>query len=232
MPIPEVGARARGFGERSVAYAAVRDSRPLRARPHRTAPPAVLATSQGSGIETGVSTQRRVVGDSGDHVHLGNVLSKLIYWPLCRVYARHLGDRRADAFLAGLCRLQFRGVHGFWPNYEHPRHFTEKLWRRMLYERNPQLTLFCDKFHVREFVASRIGPEYLVPLLWTGTDAASIPFDSLPPRFVIKANHGCAYNILVEDKSKLDVSAASRQTQPLAQGELRQRHVLGNRLGL
>jgi hypothetical protein len=85
------------------------------------------------------------------------------------------------------------------------------LWCRMLYERDPQLTLFCDKFRVRDFVATRIGPEYLVPLLWTGTDPGSIPFDKLPSRFVIKANHGCAYNILVADKTKLDVSGAIRQ---------------------
>lgn len=81
----------------------------------------------------------------------------------------------------------------------------------MLSEREPQLTLFCDKLGVRDFVATRIGPPYLVPLLWSGTDPRSIPFDELPSRFVIKTNHGCAYNILVPDKGKLDVPAAISQ---------------------
>jgi hypothetical protein len=81
----------------------------------------------------------------------------------------------------------------------------------MLFERDAQLTLFCDKLRVRDFVAKRVGSQYLVPLLWTGADPVSIPFDRLPSRFVIKANHGCAYNILVEDKNKLDVPATIRQ---------------------
>jgi hypothetical protein len=83
----------------------------------------------------------------------------------------------------------------------------------MLSDRDPQLTLFCDKLAVRDFVAKRIGAQYLVPLLWTGTDPTKIPFNTLPSRFVIKTNHGCAFNILVPDKSQLDVPAAIRQLE-------------------
>ena len=146
-------------------------------------------------------------------MNIANGISRLLYWPICRAYARRLGDRPADAFLGGLCSLQFRRAHGFWPNYKNPRHFTEKLWCRMLYDRNPQLTLFCDKLLVRDIVAARVGLQYLVPVIWSGTDPRSIPFDALPSRFVIKTNHGCAFNILVSDKSKLNPPAVIRQLE-------------------
>ncbi len=144
-------------------------------------------------------------------MRLINVFSKLAYWPFTRAYAKSVGDRPADSFLSFLARFQFRFVHGFWPNYENPRHFTEKLWCRMLSERDPLLTIFCDKLAVRDYVTQRIGSQYLVPVLWSGTNPADIPFDRLPTRFVLKTNHGCAYNILVRDKATLDVAAARAQ---------------------
>jgi len=74
----------------------------------------------------------------------------------------------------------------------------------MLFERSPVWTLFSDKLRVRDYVASRVGNQFLVPLLWVGENPAEIPFDQLPDKFVIKANHGCDYNIFVKDKSQLD----------------------------
>jgi hypothetical protein len=74
----------------------------------------------------------------------------------------------------------------------------------MLYDRNPQWTLFSDKLGVREFVDRRVGPEYLVPLLWHGDDPDELPFDELPAKFVIKTNHGCGYNVIVTDKTIVD----------------------------
>jgi hypothetical protein len=141
-----------------------------------------------------------------------SVAAHLLYWPLCRCYAKWVvGDRPADPLLTRLSTLQYRAVHEAWPKLEHPERFSEKLWCRMLWARDPRLTLLSDKLRVREFVAQRIGPEYLVPLLWTGQDPSDIPFDRLPARFVIQANHGCGYNVIVSDKSRLDRRRLSRQ---------------------
>ena len=73
-----------------------------------------------------------------------------------------------------------------------------------MHDRDPRLTLVSDKWRVRDYVAKIIGTEFLIPLLWHGTRPEQIPFDELPPQFVIKANHGCAYNIIVQDKTLLD----------------------------
>ena len=80
----------------------------------------------------------------------------------------------------------------------------------MLHMRDPLLTLICDKLRVREYVAEKVGGECLIPLLWSGEEPESIPFDDLPSQFVIKANHGSGYNIIVTDKAKLDLVSAKR----------------------
>jgi hypothetical protein len=81
----------------------------------------------------------------------------------------------------------------------------------MLYDRNPLLTMLSDKLLVRDFVAGKVGEEYLVPLLWKGTCSEDIPFNDLPLKFVIKTNHGCGYNIIVKDKTQLDQVKVLRQ---------------------
>jgi hypothetical protein len=138
-------------------------------------------------------------------------LFRLLLWPVCRAYARHLGDKPADALYRFLCSLQFWKVYRFWPDLVQPRLFSEKLWSRMLHGRDPLFTQICDKLRVREYVTKKAGEECLIPLLWSGAEPEDIPFDDLPSQFVIKANHGCGYNIMVTDKTKLDRSGAKRK---------------------
>lgn len=84
------------------------------------------------------------------------------------------------------------------------------LWQRLNW--HSDLPSRCsDKYAVREFVAERIGREYLVPLCpdeqsyWT--DPEKIDFSVFPNRFVLKLNNGSLMNMLVHDKSKLDAQA-------------------------
>ena len=138
-------------------------------------------------------------------------LLKVLYWPLCRSYSRHLGDRPADAILRTLCTLQFWTMNGYWPNFVHPLTFSEKVWSRMLHDRDPQLTVLNDKLRVRDFVTAKLGTDNLIPLLWSGDNPEEIPFDELPLKFVIKTNHGCEYNIIVKDKTQLNHAKVKRQ---------------------
>jgi len=68
----------------------------------------------------------------------------------------------------------------------------------------------ADKYAVREFVRSRIGDEYLVPLCPTEssywTDPKDIDLSALPEKFVLKLNNGSAKNLFVKDKRSLDWS--------------------------
>lgn len=122
-----------------------------------------------------------------------------------RAYARHiLVDKPADSMMRMLCLPHFWRIHRYWPSFKNPRSYSEKIWYRMLFERDRRWITLSDKLAMRDYVASRIGEEYLVPLLWAGDKPEDIPFDQLPERFVIKATHGCAYNIVVRNKQELD----------------------------
>lgn len=86
-----------------------------------------------------------------------------------------------------------------------PRTFNEKIQWFKLYGITPEITALADKYKVREYVAERIGEQYLVPLLGHWRYPEEIDFSALPDKFVLKANHGCGYNYIVQDKSKLDI---------------------------
>ena len=61
---------------------------------------------------------------------------------------------------------------------------------------------------VRGYIEEKIGGEYLIPLLGVWEDTDDIDFEKLPDRFVLKCNHGSGMNIIVRDKSKLDIRFA------------------------
>lgn len=68
----------------------------------------------------------------------------------------------------------------------------------------------ADKYAVREYVARKLGDEYLKELFGVFDDEKDIDFSQLPQKFVIKATHGCNWNILCENKDKLDADAARK----------------------
>jgi hypothetical protein len=98
-------------------------------------------------------------------------------------------------------RRIYREKHGKELDKGTPRTFAEKLFRRMLVlnkRGNRTYSALSDKFAVRDHIRQKIGDKYLVELLWSGTDAQQIPFDTLPERYIIKANHGSGMVIRVD----------------------------------
>ena len=88
---------------------------------------------------------------------------------------------------------------------ENPQTFNEKIQWLKLYDSTPIKTRLADKYLVRDWVKEKIGGEYLIPLLGVYDKFEDINFKKLPNQFVIKCNHGCGYNIIVKDKSQLDL---------------------------
>lgn len=100
--------------------------------------------------------------------------------------------------------LRYKRGFGRWPRLLRPRTFNEWIIRRMLFDRNPRLTMFADKCEVRQYVRERVGDKYLTQLYLVAESPEQIDFDRLPDRFVVKTTHGCGWNILVENKEKVD----------------------------
>src|SRR5262249_9227357 len=81
----------------------------------------------------------------------------------------------------------------------------------MAYDRRPHLTMNADKVSVRDFVAGRVGAEYLTAgcgVYGRGTD---IEWAQLPRQVAVKASHGCRAIVLVWDGAARGAFPAQRQ---------------------
>lgn len=95
-------------------------------------------------------------------------------------------------------------ARGQLPNLRRPQTFTDKVTHRMLYDRRDILTVMTDKYRVRDYVASRLGPSVLPQLYHVTTNPETIPFGDLPDRFVVKPTCGSGRVYLVPDRAALD----------------------------
>lgn len=96
---------------------------------------------------------------------------------------------------------------------KHPQTLDEKIqWLKVnTYNNNPLVTQCADKYAVREYVKSCGCGEILNELYAAYDSVDEIPWADLPDKFVLKWNFGCGENLIVFDKSKLDIEAAKRQ---------------------
>ena len=81
-----------------------------------------------------------------------------------------------------------------------PKRLTEKIQWRKLNDRDPIYSKLSDKYFVRDWVKSKIGEEYLVPLLGHWKRFNEIDFSKLPDQFVLKTNNASHTVIIVKDK--------------------------------
>lgn len=108
-------------------------------------------------------------------------------------------------------RMAYRCVTGKKLHLNPPVTYNEKLQWLKLHNRQPEYTSMVDKYEVRKFVTSRVGPEYLVKTLGVWEKAEDINFDSLPEKFVLKCTHDCGGLVICRDKKKLDFAAVRKQ---------------------
>lgn len=99
--------------------------------------------------------------------------------------------------------LYFRAF-GRFANLSAPATFAEKINWRKLHQRDPRFTLFSDKVAVKAEIARLIGPEHVIPTLWSGERPEDIPFDSLEPPYVVKVNHSSGGNFFIRRPADLD----------------------------
>ena len=94
---------------------------------------------------------------------------------------------------------------------KNPKTFNEKIQWLKLYDSTPIKTRLADKYLVRDWIKEKIGERYLIPLLGVWDNFDEIEFDKLPDKFVLKCNHGSGYNIIVTDKSKLNIEETRKK---------------------
>lgn len=89
-------------------------------------------------------------------------------------------------------------------NLKDPVTFNEKTIWLKLYQRDELACVVADKVLVKDYVKGLIGEQYLIPTIGVYSSPSDIDFDELPEAFVLKANHGSAWNIICPRKGELD----------------------------
>jgi len=95
-------------------------------------------------------------------------------------------------------------------NLKDPKEYSEKVHWLKIYSDTSQWTRLADKYKVREYV-TQCGLEHiLVRSYGVWERAEDIDFSKLPAKFVLKTNQGYGRNLLVMDKSQLDIDHTRR----------------------
>lgn len=108
-------------------------------------------------------------------------------------------------------QLLYRRIFNKKLNLNNPKTFNEKLQWLKLYDRRPEYTTMVDKYAVKEYVASIIGKEYIIPTLGVWEKPEDIDWDALPDKFVIKCTHDSGGLIICKNKATLDTGAALKK---------------------
>lgn len=98
-------------------------------------------------------------------------------------------------------------------NLKFPKSFNEKIQWLKLYDRKPEYTQMVDKYEAKNYVADRIGQEYIIPTLGVWDHFDEIDFDTLPQQFVLKCTHDSGGIVIVHDKNTFDKKAAKKKIE-------------------
>lgn len=101
----------------------------------------------------------------------------------------------------------YRYQFGRMPNLINPITFNERIIKKMIFDRDPKLPLFADKYRVRDYVSKKLGgTSYLTKLFAVITKPQNIKGLRLPNRFVMKANHLSGQVFFVRKDSDYDIN--------------------------
>ncbi len=105
-----------------------------------------------------------------------------------------------------LNKIYTKIVCGYKPNLKDPKTFNEKIqWLKIYYYPFNELAIrMTDKVEIHS-VVKELNVDIKMPkILFEASKPEGIPWDELPNSFVLKCNHGCAYNIVCKDKMLID----------------------------
>lgn len=97
---------------------------------------------------------------------------------------------------------------------KHPVTFNEKLQWLKLYNaktKDKVNTVVVDKICAKDYVASIIGKEHIIPTLFVYDSVDEVNWEQLPKQFVIKCNHDSGGLSVCSDKECFDIEKAKEK---------------------
>lgn len=108
---------------------------------------------------------------------------------------------------------KYRTLLGRKLDLDNPKSFNEKLQWLKIHDRKSAYTTMVDKYAVKQYVANRIGEEYIIPTLGVWKHFDDIDFDNLPNQFVLKCTHDSGGLVICKDKRMLDKAVAKKKIE-------------------
>lgn len=110
-------------------------------------------------------------------------------------------------------KVLYKACFGKPLDLKNPKTLNEKVLKMKLdsFETDPLIRQCADKYAVRKYIEEKGCPEILVPLIATYDTEKEIQWDTLPNAFAMKWNFGCGFNIICEDKAKLNEKSVISQ---------------------
>ncbi len=98
-------------------------------------------------------------------------------------------------------------------NLKNPINFNEKIqWLKLNYLYPNELVTNCaDKVKVRNYISEIGCGEILNDVIGIYDTVEEINFEELPNKFVLKWNFGCGYNIICQNKEKLNLNVTRKK---------------------
>jgi hypothetical protein len=126
---------------------------------------------------------------------------------------KHMIKRLAPIWLLKIL-VRLRGLaKGKWPiglakrsllRSANSKDLSGKILRKMAFDRDPKLTMFADKYFVRDYVEQKVGSKFLNKLIAYGDSVELLRSLKLPTNFALKSNNGSGGMILVWENAPLE----------------------------
>lgn len=110
-----------------------------------------------------------------------------------------------------LFKINYFRLQGRWLDTKHPQTLYDKIAYQMFHTDTSMWSELADKVKVRDFISDMGYNEYLPKLYGVYDTADEINYDALPQQFVLKTNNASATNIIVFDKTKLNLIRTNQQ---------------------
>lgn len=110
-----------------------------------------------------------------------------------------------------LIKIMYRYRMGKRVNLKNPLKYSEKLqWLKLNYH-DPLYTKLVDKYEVKEWVANKIGSEYVIPNYGVWNSFEEIDFKNLPEKYVLKCTHDSGGLVICDGKKPLNYELARKK---------------------
>ena len=99
-------------------------------------------------------------------------------------------------------------------NLKNPQTLPDKVTYLFLHKITPLMSSCTDKWAVRDYISKKGLADILIPIVggpWN--KVGEIDFNALPDKFILKATHSCAMNLLVWDKTQLNITECKNRLQ-------------------